>query len=84
MPESFQYGRDAFEVVTDQPYTLLIRGEVGPRRLQRARVTVDTDELSLRGPLEDLASVPAESQRAIDEDAPALQSRDEELDDGSE
>jgi hypothetical protein len=84
MPESFQNGRDAFEVVTDEPNALLIRGEVGPRRLQRAIVTVDADEVRTRGCFEDRRCVSAESQSSVDEDAPMLQRRDEDLDDLSE
>ncbi len=81
MPESFQYGREVREFVTDEPNALLMRAEVGPTLLQRFWVTVDPDESDVPVGVQDAASVTGAPERCVDEDPSTLQCRTKELDD---
>jgi hypothetical protein len=54
-------------------------GEVGPRRDQRVRITVDPHQSRLVSFLEDPARVSAPPHGCVDDDSPMLQRREEEL-----
>ena len=77
MPESFQYGRELLEVCTNEPKPGLVRGEVGPRRLQGLGVAIDPDELGFGSRVEDSPGVPPSSKRSVDDDPSVLQCRKE-------
>src|ERR687896_1654206 len=83
MPESFQYGRELFEVRTNEPKPFLVRGEVGARRFQGLGVPIDPDELGLGSRVEDAAGMASSSKRSVDDDPSVLQCRKQELDDGA-
>ena len=76
-PESFQYGREVLEIVTNEPNPIGERGEVGPRRLQRLRISIDADELDGRGRVEKTVRMPGSTERCVDDDSPVLQCREE-------
>jgi hypothetical protein len=54
---------------------------VGLTRLKGVRVTVDADELSLRSCFEERSCMACATERGVDDDSPALQCRNKELDD---
>lgn len=81
MPESFQHGREAREVVTNDTDPLPERGEVGDRRVHRDGITIDPNELDRRGRFQEVARVAGASEGAIDDDSPMLHCREDELDD---
>jgi hypothetical protein len=58
-----------------------VRGEVGPSRLQRVRVSVNADELERARRVEKTARVPGATDCPVDEDSPMLQTREEGLGD---
>ena len=83
-PESFQYGRDVFEVTTSEPYAFLVSGKVGARRIQRDVIAVDTDEGRAWRGVEQCPCMSGSSEGGVHEDPSVCQSRDEELDDSVE
>jgi hypothetical protein len=64
-----------------EPNALLIRGEVGPTRLQRIGVSIDPDEVDVGMRLQDAEGVARAPERGVDEDASALQCRTKEFED---
>jgi hypothetical protein len=80
-PESFQYGREAREVGTNDLNPFPVRGEVGPTFGHGDRVPVDADESGLRSSVEDAGCVAPPADRAVEDDSPITQSRHEQLDD---
>ena len=81
MPESFQDGREAREVVTNDTDPFPERGEVGERRVHRDGISIDPDEMSARGRFQEVASMTGSAEGAIDDDSPMLHCREEEVDD---
>jgi hypothetical protein len=77
MPESFQYGRELFEVCTNEPKPFLVRGEVGACRFQGLGVPINPDELGLGSRVEDPAGMAASSKSSVDDDPSVLQCRKE-------
>jgi hypothetical protein len=80
-PESFQYGREAFEIGTNEPNAFPVRGEVGPTRLQRFGIPIDTDERGLRRRVEKATRVAASSERGVHDHSTPRECSREELDD---
>ena len=81
MPESFQYGREVFEVVTNEMNPIGERGEVGPTLLKGLRIAVDPDQERRRRRLEKRPSVTAAPEGRVDEDPSAAKGRDQEFPD---
>jgi hypothetical protein len=80
-PESFQYGREAREVGTNDLNPVCVRGEVGPTLGHGVRIPVDPDERGFGSGLEDAGRVASSADGAVEHDSPIPQSGHEQLDD---